>query len=93
MSLWEKWEREKLAKQGIHVEVPRDVEIHETYSKPNLRKQVRIVLLTLALCLVLVALAVFFEAFYTGKRWSETYFVRLLVSKEQQREDISRRNP
>ena len=94
MSIWEKWEREKLAKQGIHVEAPRDVEIHDTRLKPNLRKQVGIVLVTLFLCFVLVAFAVVSESLYTGKKWSETYFARLLVSRERARENISQgRNP
>ena len=43
MSLWEKWEREKLRKKGFRVREPKDVEIHASYMKPNIRKQIAIV--------------------------------------------------
>ena len=54
MSLWEKWEREKLRKKGFRVREPKDVEIHASYMKPNIRKQIAIVLLACIGCLLLV---------------------------------------
>jgi hypothetical protein len=92
MSLWEKWEREKLEKQGIKVERPRDVEIHEMRSKSDIRKQTLIVLGTIAACLVMVYFAMILEALYNGRRWSETYIVRFLVEKEIQRQSMPNRN-
>ena len=89
MSLWEKWEREKLEKQGVKVEYPRDVDIHETHPKSDIRKQIYVVAgITLA-CFLLVYAAIVFEALYSGRRWSDTYIVRLFATKEAQRETLS----
>ena len=58
MSLWEKWENEKRKKQGLEVKRTKlDVEIHDTRVRPNLQRQVMIVVLTLFACLSLVAVA------------------------------------
>jgi hypothetical protein len=89
MSLWEKWEREKLEKQGIKVERPRDVEIHETHPKSDIRKQLYIVGAVVIGSLLLVHAAIVFETLYTGRRWSETYIVRLFATREEQREALS----
>lgn len=86
MSLWEKWEREKLEKQGIKVEHHSDVEIHETHPKANIRKQIWIVTGTVFACLLLVYVALTLEALYSGRRWSDTYIVRLFAEKEIQRQ-------
>jgi hypothetical protein len=89
MSLWEKWEREKLEKQGIKVERPRDVDIHPTHPKSNIRKQVYLVAVVAVACIVLVHVAIAFEALYSGRRWSETYIVRLFSAREADREAVS----
>jgi hypothetical protein len=89
MSLWDKWEREKLEKQGIKVERPRDVEIHATHPKSNIRKQVYVVVGIAAACILLVHAAIVFEALYTGRRWSDTYIVRLFAAREAARETMS----
>ncbi|MDR1649203.1 MAG: hypothetical protein LBR71_02990 [Synergistaceae bacterium] len=89
MSLWEKWEREKLEKQGIKLEPVRDVEIHATHPKSNIRRQICMAVGVAFVCLLLVHMAMVFEALYSGRRWSDTYIVRLFAAKEAQREAIS----
>jgi len=92
MSLWEKWEREKLRKEGIHVQDPNDVEIHESYTKPNIQKQIAIVLLACVGCLILALSMMLTEMKLTGRDWSSTYIVRLFVTMQQARERISLQN-
>ncbi|MDR2180410.1 MAG: hypothetical protein LBP21_08885 [Synergistaceae bacterium] len=89
MSLWEKWEKEKLEKQGIKVERHSDVEIYDMRSKTNVRKQVWIVLGTIGACCLMVYLALIMEALYNGRRWSETYIVRLIAAREAERQSVS----
>jgi hypothetical protein len=89
MSLWEKWEREKLEKQGIKLEPVRDVEIHATHPKNNIRRQLYVVIGVVFICILLVHMSIAFEVFYSGRRWSDTYIVRLFAAKEEQREAIS----
>jgi hypothetical protein len=89
MSLWKKWEREKLEKQGIAVEYDRDVEIHEIHPKRNMRRQVCVVIGVVLVCLLLVHTALVFEALYSGRRWSDTYIVRLFAAREEQRMEMS----
>ena len=89
MSLWEKWESEKLEKQGIKVERHSDVEIREMHSEPNLYKQTWIVVGALAACFFAVYAALVLEAVINGRRWSDTYLIRLFAQKEAQREAIS----
>lgn len=93
MSLWEKWEREKLRRQGFDVQDPKDVEIHESYQKPNVRKQVAIVLVTCIGCLLLVLMAMLTEALMTGKQWSKTYIVQLFATMQRAREERASQNP
>ncbi|MDR1377268.1 MAG: hypothetical protein LBJ22_07125 [Synergistaceae bacterium] len=88
MSLWEKWEREELEKQGIKVERPVDVEIHDMRPKSDIRKQALIVLGAIGACCVIVYAAMILEALYNGRRWSETYIVRFLAEKEIQRQSM-----
>ena len=90
MSLWDKWERVKLEKQGIKVEHHRDVEIHETHPKADTRKQIWIVVGAFFACIAVVFLALAFEAVYNGRRWSDTYIVRLFAERQAQREAMSR---
>ena len=92
MSLWEKWEREKLRQKGFRVQEPRDVEIHESYTKPNIRKQIAIVLLACIGCLLLVLSTMLTEMVFTGREWSNTYIVRLFATMQQARERISPQN-
>lgn len=86
MSLWEKWEREKLRRQGLDIRDPDKVDIQPEYKKPDIQNQIVIVLTTLVLCVLLIFVATFVETVYTGRKWSETFIVRLFVEKEQQRE-------
>ena len=88
MSLWDKWEREKLEKQGLHYNSPEDVEIHPTHTKPNIRKQLWIVLGALVACVAVVFAALALESLFTGRRWADTYIVRLFVERQQQRENL-----
>ena len=88
MSLWDKWEKEKKRKLGIEVEDSSDVEIHNSYVKPNIKRQFVIIAATIAICFGLVFAAMVFEAMYSGRRWSETYVVRLLVETHQRRENM-----
>ena len=92
MSLWEKWEREKLRQKGFRVQEPKDVEIHESYVKPNIRKQIAIVLLACIGCLLLVLSAMLTEMMFTGRGWSNTYIVRLFATMQQARARISPQN-
>lgn len=89
MSLWDKWEREKLEKQGIRAERHSDVEIRPTREKKDFRKQVWVVVGAFFGCLVVVYLALTLEAVFNGRRWSDTYIVRLLAEREAQRQAIS----
>ncbi|MDR2175627.1 MAG: hypothetical protein LBO82_06785 [Synergistaceae bacterium] len=89
VSLWEKWEREKQEEQGIKQEHPRDVEIYETHPKTNIRRQLYVVVGVVFVCLLLVHVAIVFEALYSGRRWSDTYIVRLFAAREADREAIS----
>jgi hypothetical protein len=89
MSLWEKWEREKLEKEGIEVERHSDVEIYEMRAKTDIRKQVLIVLGTIGACCLIIYLALILEALYNGRRWSDTYIVRFIATKEVQRQSMS----
>ncbi|MDR2137751.1 MAG: hypothetical protein LBO68_05625 [Synergistaceae bacterium] len=91
MSLWEKWEREKLEAQGIKVERPHDVEIHETRVKVNWTKQILFLCAVIVGCLVAVYTALTLEALYNGRRWSDTYIVQLFSEKEAERQAISNR--
>lgn len=93
MSLWKKWEREKLRQKGFRIRDPKDVEIHESYTKPNIRKQIAIVLMTCIGCLLLVLAAMLTETLLTGKRWSNTYIVQLFAAMQRVREQRSPRNP
>jgi hypothetical protein len=89
MSLWEKWERESLEKQGIKVKHHSDVDIQDTRIKADWHKQTWIVVGTIAACLFVVYAAMVFEALFEGRRWSDTYIVHLFAEREAQREDIS----
>ena len=84
MSLWDKWEREKLERMGIKVERKSDVDIRDTHPKPNFRKQAWIVTGALAACFMVVYLALVLNAMYGG-RWSDFPIVRVLVDRIEQR--------
>lgn len=87
MSLWDKWEKEKRRKMGLPVE--KDVVIRDSHVKPKLQNQLMIVAAVIAGCLGLIMLSVFIESAYTGKRWSETFIVRLFAEKNAQREGMT----
>ncbi len=89
MSLWEKWEREKLEKQGAPVRHHSDVEIHPMHEKANTRKQIGIIIGAFFACLAVVYVALTLEAVFNGRRWSDTYIVRLFAERELQRQEIS----
>lgn len=84
MSLWEKWEREKLEKMGAKVERKSDVEIYDTRPKANVRRQFWIVGGALLACLLAVYLALAMASIYNG-RWSELFIVRLFVERAELR--------
>jgi hypothetical protein len=89
MSLWEKWEKEKLKEQGIEVSPDRDFEIQPVHPKANLREQAWIVAGATLVCFALVYGALVLEALYNGRRWSETYLVRLFAEREEEREEFA----
>jgi len=84
MSLWEKWEREKLERQGIKVERKSDVEIHDTRPKPNFRRQTLIVGGALLACFLAVYIAVVLNSMYGGK-WSDWYIIRYIAEQTKLR--------
>ena len=84
MSLWEKWEREKLEKQGIKVERKSDVEIRDIRPKPNLRKQVLVVAGGILACFVVVYCALLLNNMYSG-HWSDLYIIRIISEKTTNR--------
>ena len=90
MSLWDKWEKEKLKEQGIRVgRRDDDVKIYDTRPKADIRSQVWIVLGAAAACLALVYAVMVMEALSSGRRWSDTYIVRLFAERNAQRVSIS----
>ena len=89
MSLWEKWEREALEKQGIKVEHRSDVEIHDARVKLDWRKQVWVIAGAVVACLVIVYAALIVEAVFNGRRWSDTYIVHLIAERHAQRAAMS----
>ena len=88
MSLWEKWEKEKLEQQGIKVERKSDVEIHDTHPKTDFQKQAWIVAGALLACFLVVYLALVLNAIYGGN-WSDSLIVRMFIAKQEQRQSIS----
>jgi len=88
MSLWEKWEKEKLKQQGVKVEHSSGVKIQDMHPKPNLRKQSAIVLWALLACLLAVYFALILNAMYGGY-WNETYIVRYIMERAQIRQTQS----
>lgn len=89
MSLWEKWEREKLKKQGIKVK-SHDVEIHDQDIKPNIKKQLYVVTTVLILCLLVVYLGISLGRLYSQYEWSDSFIVRLFVEKAKERGLVDR---
>ena len=90
MSLWDKWEKEKLEKQGIRAEHHSDVEIHPTHDKKDPRKQIWVVIGTVFACCAVVYVALTLEAVFNGRRWSDTYIVRLFAEREAQRQSMDK---
>ena len=84
MSLWEKWEREKMERMGVKVERKSDVDIHETRSKPDVRKQYLIVCFALAACVVSVYFLWTLHDRYGG-HWSEFPMIRSITSMWERR--------
>ena len=85
MSLWEKWETEKLEKQGIKVEHKSSVIIRETHPKTKSAQQIWAVIGTVFLCLLVVYVALTLEAIFNGRRWTDTYIVHLFAERAEQR--------
>lgn len=88
MSLWEKWEKEEKRKRGIRVDP--DIKVHDEYKKPNLQKQLAIVAAVILGCLLFLFAFVVVESAYTGRRWSDSAVIRLLMNRQRQREAMSR---
>ena len=88
MSLWEKWEREKLEKMGIKVERKDIIRIPEMRHKQNRFNQMCAILGALVICLSLALAAV---TIFSGSRWSDTYIVRLIIERNELRHRQSER--
>ncbi|MCL2010891.1 MAG: hypothetical protein FWG71_10180 [Synergistaceae bacterium] len=84
MSLWEKWEREKLERMGIEVERKSDVYICDTRPKPNVRKQALILGAAVVACFLVVYFFLTLNERY-GWRWEDLYVVRLIAEKSGDR--------
>lgn len=84
MSLWKKWEREKLEKMGIKVERESNVEIRDIRPKADVRQQAMIVGLAVVACL---AMFFFLWALHDryGGHWSEFPMIRSLKGVMEQR--------
>ena len=80
MSLWEKWEREKLEQMGIEVERKSDVEIQNMRPKANVRKQTLILAGAFLGCLLVVYFALVMNALYGGY-WSNFPLVRAVADR------------
>ena len=84
MSLWKKWEREKLEKMGVKVERESDVKILDTRTKVDVRRQ----LLTLALALLACAVILFVGwtvHIRFGGHWSDFPVIRYIADTIEQR--------
>ena len=90
MSLWEKWEREKLEKMGVEVERKSDVDIRDTHPKADVRKQSLIVGAALLVCILVVYFAMVLNAMYGGY-WSDFPMVRSLADSVERRLEESNR--
>ena len=84
MSLWDKWEREKLERQGIKVERKSDVDIRDTHPKANVRKQSLVVGAVILACFLVVYITWILHALYGG-HWSDFPLVRALTGRMEQR--------
>ena len=89
MSLWEKWEREKMERMGIKVERKSDVDIRDTRPKADLRKQSLVVVLAVLTCFIAVYIVLVLDNMYSG-RWSNFPLVRSLVGIMEKRMDEGR---
>ena len=84
MSLWEKWEKEKLERMGIKVERKSDIHIQEIRPKADIRKQSWIVGGVILACLLTVFLALILNQAYGG-RWSDYYLIRVFAESGTRR--------
>ena len=84
MSLWEKWEKEKLERMGIKVKRKSDVEIHDMRPKADFRKQAWIVGGAVLACFIVVYFVWILHEAYGG-RWSDFPLVRILTDRIEQR--------
>ena len=89
MSLWEKWEREKLERMGIEVERKSDVKILETRPKGDIRKQSLIVVLAIVVCFIMVFVGITLHERFGGQ-WSDFPLIRHLTGTIEQRMDEGR---
>ena len=80
MSLWDKWEREKLESQGIKVERRSDVDIRDTRPKADVRKQALTVGAAVLACFLVVYCALLLSNMYSG-HWSDLYIIRVISEK------------
>ena len=88
MSLWEKWERESLKRQGVDTEYKSEVDIQDTNPKPSVRQQALTVGGVILGCLLVVYFALIMNAIFGGY-WSDTFIVRFFTEKESQRIELS----
>ena len=89
MSLWEKWEREKLEKMGFEVERKSDVDIRDTRPKADVRKQTLVVGASILACLLVVYFFWVLHAMYGGN-WSDFSLLRIISGRMEER--IAERN-
>ena len=85
MSLWEKWERDKLRAQGVKVEEPKDVIIDDAPIKKNVRVQLLILAFALV-CLYGLYNLMISDTAYRVRKWSGTYLQQLFGEREDARE-------
>jgi hypothetical protein len=80
MSLWDKWEKEKMERHGIRVERKSDVDIRDTRPKADVRKQTLVVSAAVLACFVVVYCAWLLNEMYSG-HWSDLYIIRVIAEK------------
>jgi hypothetical protein len=89
MSLWDKWEREKLEKMGIKVERKDGIKIQDTRTKSNFRKQFLTITLAIAATVSVMFLGWAIHDRFGG-HWSDFPLIRSLAGTIERRLDEGR---
>lgn len=90
MSLWDKWEREKLEQQGIKVDHHSDVKISDSPIPVSMRRQIVLIGTVFLTCLLVVLLGLALSSYFGNSRWNSSYLLQLFSSRQQQRTEMSR---